>query len=294
VLCASIDTPWNARSGAPERITGSDRMTTPSIQVPQDLRTRYLLRIADTGLIHAQRQSEWTGHGPILEEDIALTNMSLDLLGQARALLTHVGRAAEGGPEGHSTALDEDQLAFLREERDYLNMTLAELPGRKGGHDFGDAVLRNLFLGTWLHLMWQRLQASTDAEVAAIAGKAVKEARYHVEHASDWVVRLGDGTEESARRMREALDRLWPYTGELFEDDEADAQAQATGLGPARSELHSQWLAVVKAVLADAQLTLPKDSAFRATGSRGVHSENLGYMLAEMQFLQRAYPGGRW
>ena len=262
-------------------------MTTPSIQTPQDLRTRYLLRIADTCLIHAQRQSEWCGHGPILEEDIALTNMSLDLLGQARALLTHVG-------QGATPVLDEDQLAFLREERDYLNMTVAELPGRKGGRDFGDAVLRNLFIGQWLLLTWQRLQASSDAEVAAIAGKAVKEARYHVEHASDWVVRLGDGTEESARRMREALDRLWPYTNELFDDDEADAAAQASGLGPARSELRADWQAAVKAVLADAQLSVPKDSPFRATGSRGVHSENLGYMLAEMQSLQRAYPGGKW
>jgi ring-1,2-phenylacetyl-CoA epoxidase subunit PaaC len=262
-------------------------MTTPSIKTPQDLRTRYLLRIADTCLIHAQRQSEWTGHGPILEEDIALTNMSLDLLGQSRALLTHIG-------QGAVPALDEDQLAFLREERDYLNMTLAELPGRKGGRDFGDAVLRNLFIGTWLHLLWQRLQASSDAEVAAIAGKAVKEARYHVEHASDWVVRLGDGTEESTRRMRQALDNLWPYAAELFDEDEADANAVATGLGPARSELRAEWQVAVKAVLADAQLAVPKDSPFRSTGSRGVHSENLGYMLAEMQNLQRTYPGGKW
>jgi ring-1,2-phenylacetyl-CoA epoxidase subunit PaaC len=260
---------------------------TPSIQAPRDLRSRYLLRLADTCLIHAQRQSEWCGHGPILEEDIALTNMSLDLMGQTRALLTHIG-------QGATPTLDEDQLAFLRDERDYLNMTLVELPGRRAGRDFADAVLRNLLVGTWLHLAWQRLQASTDAEVAAIAGKAVKEARYHVEHAADWVVRLGDGTEESARRMREALERLWPYTGELFQDDEADAEAQASGLGPARSELREAWLQSVKAVLADAQLTLPKDSAFRATGSQGVHSENLGYMLAEMQHLQRSFPGGRW
>ncbi len=259
----------------------------PSIQTPRDLRSRYLLRLADTCLIHAQRQSEWCGHGPILEEDIALTNMSLDLLGQARALLTHIGQAAV-------PALDEDQLAFLREERDYLNMTLVEQPGRRAGRDFADAVLRNLLLCSWLHLSWQRLQGSSDAEVAAIAGKAVKEARYHVEHAADWVVRLGDGTEESSRRMRQALQQLWPYVGELFEDDDADAAAQASGLGPARSSLRADWLASVKAVLADAQLELPKDSPFRATGSQGVHSENLGFMLAEMQHLQRAYPGGSW
>jgi ring-1,2-phenylacetyl-CoA epoxidase subunit PaaC len=260
---------------------------TPSIQPPRDLRSRYLLRVADTCLIHAQRQSEWCGHGPILEEDIALTNMSLDLLGQARALLTHIG-------QGSTPVLDEDQLAYLRDERDYLNMTLVELPGRRAGRDFADAVLRNLLLGTWLHLCWQGLRGSSDEEVAGIAGKAVKEARYHVEHAADWVVRLGDGTEESARRLRQALDQLWPYTGELFEDDEADAQAEASGLGPARSSLRADWLAAVKPVLADAQLELPKDSGFRATGSLGVHSENLGFILAELQHLQRSYPGGKW
>jgi len=260
---------------------------TPSITPPGDLRARYLLRIADTCLIHAQRLAEWCGHGPILEEDMALTNMALDLVGQARALLTHVGQSAP-------VQLDEDQLAFLREERDHLNMTLAELPGRKGGRDFADATLRNLMLGTWLHLVWQRLQASSDAEVAAIAGKAVKEARYHVEHAADWVVRLGDGTEESARRSAQALDRLWPYTPELFDTDEADAHAAATGLGPARDTLRADWQAAIAAVLAEAHLAPPKDSAFRSTGSRGVHSEHLGYMLAEMQHLQRAFPGGKW
>jgi ring-1,2-phenylacetyl-CoA epoxidase subunit PaaC len=262
-------------------------MTTPSITPPADLRTRYLLRIADTCLIHAQRLSEWCGHGPILEEDMALTNMALDLVGQARALLTHVGQAAP-------VQLDEDQLAFLREERDYLNMTLAELPGRKDGRDFADVTLRNLMLGSWLHLLWQRLQASSDAEVAAIAGKAVKEARYHVEHAADWVVRLGDGTEESARRMRQALDKLWPYAPELFEADEADAHAVETGLGPARDALRGDWQAVVGRALGEAKLAPPKEGAFRSTGSRGVHSEHLGYLLAEMQHLQRAYPGGKW
>jgi ring-1,2-phenylacetyl-CoA epoxidase subunit PaaC len=260
---------------------------TPSITPPAGLGQRYLLRIADTCLIHAQRLSEWCGHGPIIEEDMALTNMALDLVGQARALLTHVGQAAP-------VKLDEDQLAFLREERDYLNMTLAELPGRKGGRDFADTMLRNLMLATWLHLLWQRLQASSDAEVAAIAAKAVKEARYHVEHAADWVVRLGDGTEESARRMRLALDRLWPYVPELFDADEADAHAAATGLGPARDTLRGDWHAAVGAVLADAHLQAPADSAFRSSSSRGVHSEHMGYILAEMQYLQRAYPGGKW
>ena len=260
---------------------------TPSITAPAGPRATYLLRIADTCLIHAQRLCEWCGHGPILEEDMALTNMALDLIGQARALLTHVGAQA-------AEPLDEDQLAFLREERDYLNMTLAELPGRKGGRDFADTTLRNFLIGQWLLLLWQRLQASRDAELAAIAAKAVKEARYHVEHAAGWVQRLGDGTDESARRMRQALQRLWPYTAELFESDAADTEAAASGLGPARDSLRADWLAAVQAVLAAAGLSAPSDSAFRSTGSRGVHSEHLGYLLAEMQHLQRAYPGGRW
>lgn len=262
-------------------------MSTPSISWQAGLAERYLLRLADTCLIHAQRLAEWCGHAPILEEDIALTNMSLDLVGQARGLLTHVGQLSGRG-------FDEDQLAFLREERDYLNLTLAELPGRKAGRDFADTVLRNLMVGTWLHLMWQRLQASADAEVAGIAGKAVKEARYHREHAAGWVVRLGDGSEESARRMQRAVAALWPYAAELFETDEVDTYAAASGLGPARADLREPWHQALREVLAQAQCAAPADSAFRSTGTRGVHSEHLGYMLAEMQSLQRAYPGGKW
>ena len=253
---------------------------------------RYVLRLADTCLIHAQRLGEWCGHGPILEEDIALTNLSLDLLGQARALLTHAGQL-DG--QGH----DEDQLAFLREERDYLNLTLVEQPSRRSsahapGGDFADVVVRNLLLSQWLLQHWQALRSSCDAELAAIAGKAQKEARYHVEHAAQWVVRLGDGTEESAARMRAALARAWPYPHEMFVDDEVDACAEANGLGPRRSSLREAWRAAIGAVLAEARLALPADTAFISTGSRGVHSEHLGFILAEMQYLQRAYPGGKW
>ncbi|MGA1287195.1 MAG: 1,2-phenylacetyl-CoA epoxidase subunit PaaC [Rubrivivax sp.] len=253
---------------------------------------RYVLRLADTCLIHAQRLGEWCGHGPILEEDIALTNLSLDLLGQARALLTHAGQL-DG--QGH----DEDQLAFLREERDYLNLTLVEQPSRRSsahapGGDFADIVVRNLLLAQWLKQHWQALAGSCDAELAAIAGKALKEARYHVEHAAQWVVRLGDGTPESASRMRAALTRIWPYTNEMFIDDDVDAIAEANGLGPRRSSLREAWRAAIGAVLEEATLALPPDSAFVSTGSRGVHSEHMGFILAEMQYLQRTYPGGRW
>ncbi|WP_278534951.1 1,2-phenylacetyl-CoA epoxidase subunit PaaC [Delftia acidovorans] len=244
---------------------------------------QYLLRLGDTCLILAQRLGQWCGHAPILEEDIAMTNMALDLVGQARALLTRAGQL-----EGR--AHDEDQLAFLRDERDYFNATLAELP--RG--DFAFTVLRNAMAATWLRLMWERLVQSSDAELAAIAGKALKEARYHEQHAGDWVVRLGDGTEESRQRMEAALAQLWRYAAELFTDDATDAAARASGLGPAWSELSEPWQAEMAALLQEATLDMPAESAFRSTGRNGVHSEHMGFILAEMQHLQRAYPGGVW
>ena len=259
--------------------------TTESIVFAPTPQQAYLMRIGDTCLIHAQRLAEWSGHAPILEEDIALTNLALDLVGQARALLTHVGAQA---------GFDEDQLAFLRNERDFLNVTLAELPGRKAGRDFADAIVRNFLLAAWMNVLWARLEASSDAEIAAIAGKAVKESRYHVAHAADWLVRLGDGTDESARRTRQALDRLWPYTAELFETDAIDTAAAEAGLGPLRVALQAEWRAVVEPMFAEAGLKVPATGAFRSTGSKGVHSEHMGYLLAEMQTLQRSFPGGQW
>jgi ring-1,2-phenylacetyl-CoA epoxidase subunit PaaC len=256
---------------------------TASITLERSPAVQYVLRIADACLILSHRLSEWSGHAPVLEEDIALSNMALDLLGQARALLTHAA-ALEGGGR------DEDQLAFLRDDRDFLNPTLAELP--RG--DFAFTVLRNLAMATWLQLLWQRLAASPDAELAGIAGKAVKEARYHREHAADWVVRLGDGSEESTRRMREAVTALWPYTNELFDTDTVDERAADSGLGPRWSELREPWLRAFGAVLSEAGLAVPDASAFRSDGKRGRHSEHLGRILAEMQHLQRSFPGGVW
>jgi ring-1,2-phenylacetyl-CoA epoxidase subunit PaaC len=256
---------------------------TASIQLKRAPEVQYLLRVGDTALILAQRLAEWCGHAPVLEEDIALANMALDLVGQSRALLTHAG-TLEG--LGH----DEDQLAFLRDERDYFNATIAELP--RG--DFAYTVLRNLFVSTWARLLWERLHESADAEVSAIAGKAVKEARYHQQHAADWLVRLADGTDESRRRVDAALADLWRYTAELFESDAIDAAAHAAGLGPRWADLREPWLAEITAVFDEASLAVPGDSAFRSTGTRGVHSEHMGFILAEMQHLQRSYPGGVW
>ena len=265
--------------------TATPSTTTESIAFTPTPTQAYLMRIGDTCLIHAQRLAEWSGHAPILEEDIALTNLALDLVGQARALLTHVGR---------QTGFDEDQLAFLRSERDFVNATLVELPGRKMGRDFADAIVRNFLLSAWMNVLWARLEQSSDAEVAAIAGKAVKESRYHVAHAADWVVRLGDGTDESTRRTRQAVARLWPYTAELFETDAVDTAAAESGLGPMRVALKPEWDAIVARVFAQAGLDVPAAGAFRSTGTLGVHSEHMGYLLAEMQVLQRSFPGGQW
>jgi ring-1,2-phenylacetyl-CoA epoxidase subunit PaaC len=267
-------------------------MATPSITLRPSLHVRYVLRLGDTCLIHAQRLAEWCGHGPVLEEDIALTNLALDTLGQARALLGHAA-ALDG------QGLDEDQLAFLREERDVLNLTLVEQPMRRSsahapGGDFADTVVRNLLLSVWLRLHWQRSLDSRDEVLAGLAGKALKETRYHVEHAAGWVVRLGDGTETSRQKMQAALRRIWPFVGELFEDDEVDAAAAEHGWGPRRSSLRDPWRDEVGAVLREATLEMPADAAYISTGSRGRHSEHLGFILAEMQYLQRTYPGGRW
>lgn len=263
-----------------------------SVTVSKQPEVQYVLRLGDTCLILAQRLSEWCGHAPILEEDMALTNMAQDLIGQARGLLTLAGQLGAADTGG---ALDEDQLAFLRDERDYLNPTLVELPnGQNGRGDFAFTVLRNAVVATWLRAMWERLADSSDADLAAIAGKAVKEARYHQQHAADWVVRLGDGTAESAQRMANAVQDLWRYVPELFEDDAVDAHAAATRLGPAASELRAGFDADMAALFAAAKLQCPKLGAYRSTGKRGVHSEHMGRLLAEMQALQRSFPGGVW
>ena len=258
-------------------------MSQQSIKVGDKPEVRYLLRIADSCLVLSQRLSEWCGHGPILEEDLALTNMALDLIGQARGLLTRAGQLDGQG-------FDEDQLAFLRDERQYFNPVLMELP--RG--DFAFTTVRNLAAATWLRLLWARLQDSSDAEVAAIAAKAFKEASYHQQHAADWTERLGDGTEESRRRMEEALKTLWPYTNELFASDDIDAHAAATGLGPAWDSLRADWRAAMDEVLAEATLQAPADSRYVPSGRVGIHSEHMGHMLSEMQYLQRAFPGGVW
>jgi ring-1,2-phenylacetyl-CoA epoxidase subunit PaaC len=243
----------------------------------------YVLRLADSPLILGQRLSEWCGHGPILEEDLALTNVALDLIGQARLLLAHAC-VLEGA--GH----DEDQLAFLRTESDYRNFTLVELPNG----DFAATVMRNLLFNAYQLHLWEGLRQSNDHELAAIAGKSVKETRYHLRHAADWTVRLGDGTDESHARVQSALDRQWPYTLEFFASDAVDEAAAADGYGVAAAPLESRWEAAVRPVLEEATLHVPERTPFLSQGKRGVHSEHMGHLLSEMQHMQRTYPGSQW
>lgn len=250
---------------------------------PNTAHIEYVTRIGDNALILGQRMSEWCGHAPVLEEDMALANMSLDLIGQARMLLTHAGRLEGKGR-------DEDQLAFLRTEMHYRNLTLCELPNV----DFARTMVRNFLFASFQVLLFERLLGSSDAELAAIAAKSLKEARYHAQHAGDWVVRLGDGTAESHERTQAALDYLWPYTAEFFAANPTDEAIAAAGIGPAWSELEAAWDAVVVPVLNEARLTVPARTPFKSYGKFGRHSEHLGHLLSEMQYLQRTYPGAQW
>ncbi len=251
----------------------------------------YLLRLADNDVVLAQRLSAWTGHGPVLEEDIALTNVALDLLGQGRLWLQYAG---EVEARWKGTGRDEDQLAFLRDGGAYRNVQLVELPNG----DFAATMARALCFDHAHLLLLHALAGSADARVAEIAAKAGKEVAYHAERSADWVIRLGDGTEESHARMQRALDRIWPYTGELFAADAVDRMLVDAGVAADAPALREPWLAAIDGVLAEATLTRPAGTWMHGSrdrgGRQGVHTEHLGYLLAEMQFLQRAYPGARW
>lgn len=244
----------------------------------------YLLHLGDSCLVLGHRLSEWCGHAPVLEEDIALANIALDLIGQARFWLTLAGEV-EG--EGR----DADKLAYLRDANAYRNALLVE---QKNG-DFAVTMTRQFLFDAWHFLLLTELQKSSDQRVADIAAKAVKEVAYHLERSRDWVIRLGDGTEESHRRMRRAIDQLWPFTGELFAMDEVDRVMVARGIGVDLGSLRGPWLDLVRGTLEEATLPMPDPDAWmQKGGKRGRHSEHLGYLLAEMQFVQRAYPGSTW
>jgi ring-1,2-phenylacetyl-CoA epoxidase subunit PaaC len=251
-------------------------MATTSITVEETPLVTQLLARADDALILGHRLSEWTGHAPLLEEELALANIALDLIGQARALYEYAGRLT-----GHT----EDQLAYLRDAAAWRNALIVELPNG----DFAFSIARLLLTSAFTDPFWRAATASADSSFAAIAAKAEKETAYHLRHAAEWLIRLGDGTAESHRRAQAALDELWPYTGELFMPVPG-----AAGLAPDPISLRATWNTTIEDVLERATLARPKDGWMQSGGRDGRHTEHLGYLLADMQFLQRTYPGATW
>jgi ring-1,2-phenylacetyl-CoA epoxidase subunit PaaC len=244
----------------------------------------YVLRLADNALILGQRLTQWLGKGPALEEDMALANVALDLIGQARMWFSYAGELENAGR-------DEDQLAFLRDAHGFRNLLLVEQPNG----NYADTIVRQFFFDTYHCLLLQALTRSNDQRIAEISEKAVKEVAYHARRSTDLVVRLGDGTPLSREKTQTAVDGLWMYTGEMFEPDEIDQVMAAQGIIADTAHLRSAWLTQVSEVLHEATLTMPSPDAWMQKGGKqGRHGENLGYILAEMQFLQRAYPGARW
>jgi len=272
--------------GALAAKAASEQAKSPSAAITPDLQAavfEFLLRMGDNTLVLGHRVSEWCGHSPVLEEDIALANTALDLIGQTQMWLGLAGEV-----EGHGRTADN--LAYLRDVAQFRNVLLVERPNG----DFGNTLMRQFLFDAWHHEMLKALTSSADPRVAEIAAKAVKEVAYHLERSADLVIRLGDGTEESHNRMQAALDDTWTYTGELFLADEADRTVAEAGIAPDLENLRPGWDAVVADLLEQATLRRPDGTYVHKGGKRGVHTEHLGFILADMQFLQRAYPGATW
>ena len=263
---------------------------------PQEgFREAFLLYLADTTLILSQRNSEWCGHGPILEQDIAITNISLDLLGQARNFYQYAAQLINAASNNHGAKVpplegfreaDEDKLAYLRKEREFKNLLLVEQPNG----DWGQTILRQYLFSQYQYLLFEQLQNNKDEQLAAITTKALKEIKYHVRWSSEWVIRLGDGTVESKKRMAKAVDELWQYTGEMF--IQADYE---NDLNINFEKVREGWNEKVQSVMNEASLIFPLETVFMQTGGKnGVHTEQLGFILAELQYMQRAYPDSEW
>ncbi|NUL45544.1 phenylacetate-CoA oxygenase subunit PaaC [Cellulosimicrobium funkei] len=270
VASATRVTPGNALR--PEDIALQD-------SAPREAVARYALQLGDDALILAQRLSHWISRGPELEEDVALGNIALDQLGHARSFLSYAGKA---------WGRTEDDLAYFREEEEFTSLHLVEQPNG----DFAETMVRGLFMALYQHQLYARLLESADETIAAISAKALKEVDYHLEHAELWTLRLGRGTEESARRMRRALDRLWPYTDELFQDEPLHDELEGIAVRP--STLRADWDARLQDILDRSGLAVPEVPQALCLGRRGEHSEHLGYILAEMQVLARKHPGATW
>ena len=249
----------------------------------KDHLAKYVLHLADNALILGHRDSEWCGHGPVLEQDIAITNIALDHIGQARNFYQYAALLIGNGAT-------EDSLAYLRSERDFNNCLLAEQPNG----DWAQTILRQFFFSTYQWLLYQELSNSRDEQIAAISNKALKEVTYHLRWSSEWVIRLGDGTEESHARMLNAISELWPYTGELFMPADYEIAVQQSGIGADITLLKGPWNNKVLDVFDEAGLPVPPSGYSQKGGKQGLHTEYMGYILAELQYLQRAYPSSQW
>jgi ring-1,2-phenylacetyl-CoA epoxidase subunit PaaC len=258
-------------------------MAVANISVSETPLVLYTLRRADDALISGHRLSEWCGHAPMLEEDMALANMGLDLLGQARELYCYAAKV-----EGKGN--DEDKFAYLRDVRQYRNLLLLEQPNG----DFARTIARQFFYAAFADRYWRAMLKSTDPTLAAIAAKSEKESAYHLRHSSEWMVRLGDGTDESHARAQTAIDDLWAYTGEMFAVDDSERALIDAGIAVDPAALQAQWLKTVSDVVDEATLVLPKNNWMQQGGRSGRHSEHLGHLLSELQSMQRTFPGATW
>src|SRR5882672_2246054 len=258
-------------------------MAVASITVSESPLVLYTLRRADDALILGHRLSEWCGHAPMMEEDMALSNIALDLIGQARELYSYAAKV-----EGKGN--DEDKFAYLRDVRQYRNLLLLEQPNG----DFAHTMVRQFFYAAFADLNWRAMMNSSDATLAAIAAKSEKESAYHLRHSSEWIVRLGDGTEESHARAQGAIDDLWAFTGEMFQVDASERALIDAGTAVDPATLHAQWLKTVSDVVSEATLALPKSDWMQPGGRNGRHSEHLGHLLSELQSMQRTFPGATW
>ncbi len=258
-------------------------MATTSISFAETSLLNLVLRRADDALILGHRLSEWCGHAPMVEEDIALANIALDLIGQSRSLYAYAARLEGSG-------LTEDHFAYRREQHQYRNCLLVEQPNG----DFATTIVRQVLFSTFMDLYWREMMKSRDETVAAIADKAEKETAYHVRHCGEWLIRLGDGTDESRDRAQAALDELWPYSGELFETDESERLLAKSGIAPDSSALQERWLLRLNPILREAMLNIPNAPFMQSGGRSGRHTEHLGHILTDLQYLQRAHPEGVW
>jgi ring-1,2-phenylacetyl-CoA epoxidase subunit PaaC len=250
----------------------------------------YTLHLADNNLILTQRNGDWCGHGPILEQDIAITNITLDLIGQSRNFYQYAAQLINQSTDQPINPATEDSLAYLRKEREFKNCLLVE---QENG-DWAQTIVRQFFYSAFQYLQYEKMQHSTDEQLAGIAAKSLKEVTYHLTWSSEWVVRLGDGTEESRHRMQKAINELWAYTGELFMPAPYEAEMIKEGIAPDAAALKENWLQKVTEVFEEATLSIPEKVFMQSGGKTGIHSEKLGYLLTDLQYLQRTYPGAEW